>query len=433
MYREIETEELVPHPRNRDFDREGPEWEKFAESVEQHGVLQSLLVRPIKGRLEIIMGERRWTAARQRGRETVPCVVRELTDEEAVTLILVENLQRQDLDPIQEAEAVQAIEEVCGDAADVIGRKLGMDPEWVQGRLALLELKGVARDAVKRREIAPETGCLVVQLPLEFREEAVQLVLHPTFQVDPLNHTQAVEMITTKILQPMERRRAWEERRQDFVDAVRSELRVKEPVRCAGVNVQAAKFEELNDFRGADWVSSQFAQHPWEEEPAGTAAVLAARHGAPVMVVPAADDPKRWQAVVNWRVICDAEKALADHLEQLANELAAAEGIEIEEARPRVWEQCGESKRPWLALWKRPAKKQPPEEKQPPPEENPAPEEPLPDILWPLLEEHGAPQVLYSTANWLEKRFAATVADKDQEKIRKAAAEVRLAGQGALI
>ena len=115
----LKISEIEP---NRDQPRKEFEEESMAEladSIAQHGILQPLLVRPIfGGGYQIVAGERRWRAARRAGVSEVPVVVRELTDGQVMELALIENLQREDLTPLEEALGYQTLIETYGMTQD---------------------------------------------------------------------------------------------------------------------------------------------------------------------------------------------------------------------------------------------------------------------------------------------------------------------------
>jgi len=119
--------EIVPNraqPRKQ-FDDEA--LAELAESIASHGVLQPLLVRPLTdGSYQLVAGERRWRASRMAGLTEVPVVVREMSDREAAELALIENLQREDLNPMEEAQGYQTLMETYGltqeEAARVVNK-----------------------------------------------------------------------------------------------------------------------------------------------------------------------------------------------------------------------------------------------------------------------------------------------------------------------
>ena len=136
----VPIERLRPspvQPRRRFSD---PELEALAASIATKGVLQPLLVRPAGEQLEIVAGERRWRAAQRAGLHQVPVVVRELGDGEALELALVENLQRADLSPLEEAEALRRLVAEFGYRQETLAEALGRSRSHVANTLRLLGL-----------------------------------------------------------------------------------------------------------------------------------------------------------------------------------------------------------------------------------------------------------------------------------------------------
>jgi len=124
---------------------------ELADSIRSQGVVQPIVVRPIDGkRYEIIAGERRWRAAQMAGLETVPAVVRDVSDKAAMAMALIENIQRADLNPLEEAEAMQRLINEFSithqEAAEAVGRSRVM----VSNLLRLLELSREVQDLVRQ-------------------------------------------------------------------------------------------------------------------------------------------------------------------------------------------------------------------------------------------------------------------------------------------
>ena len=123
---------------------------ELAESIAQHGVLQPLLVRPlIGGGYQIVAGERRWRAARMAGVQEVPAVVRDLSESEVMQLALIENLQREDLNPLEEAGGYQALMEEYGFTQEDVARTVGRSRPAVANALRLLALSEDLRALVQ--------------------------------------------------------------------------------------------------------------------------------------------------------------------------------------------------------------------------------------------------------------------------------------------
>lgn len=114
--------------------------EELKESILAHGVLEPVIVRPLDGRYELVVGERRWRAAQLAGLESIPAAVRNLTDKESMELALVENIQREDLNPIEEAEAYKRLMDEFGMTQGQVAQRVGKKRSTVANRLRLLDL-----------------------------------------------------------------------------------------------------------------------------------------------------------------------------------------------------------------------------------------------------------------------------------------------------
>ena len=128
---------------------------ELADSIRASGVVQPVLLRPAGGRYQLVAGERRWRAARLAGLETIPAVVRELADHEALELALTENLLREDLNPLEVAKAYQVLQEKYGLSHEEIGGRLGIDRSTVTNTLRLLRLPPEVQEMLMDGEISP--------------------------------------------------------------------------------------------------------------------------------------------------------------------------------------------------------------------------------------------------------------------------------------
>ena len=135
--REIEPDKDQPR---RNFEEES--LGELADSIRQHGLLQPIAVRPIPGGAgyRIIAGERRWRACRLAGLSEVPVVIRDVGEEQAMELALIENLQREDLDPVEEAQGIRRLMESCSLTQEAAAEKLGKSRSAVANSLRLLAL-----------------------------------------------------------------------------------------------------------------------------------------------------------------------------------------------------------------------------------------------------------------------------------------------------
>ena len=169
---ELNINELEPNrgqPR-KEFSEEA--MRELADSIAQHGVLQPLLVRPLlSGGYQIIAGERRWRASRMAGLATVPALIRELTDSEVMQIALIENLQREDLKPLEEAQGYQALMEEFGFTQDEISKSVGKSRPAVTNALRLLNLPEAVRGMLARGDLSAGHARTL----LSFKDEAAML------------------------------------------------------------------------------------------------------------------------------------------------------------------------------------------------------------------------------------------------------------------
>lgn len=146
---ELPMDEIFPdrnQPR-KDFDDES--LQELANSVREHGVLQPILVRPIDNGYQIVAGERRWRAARLAGLTSVPVNIREMSDFDAMSIALVENLQREDLNPIEEAEGYRNLANATGWTQEQIAKRVGRSRPAVANALRLLSLPDEVIDLLR--------------------------------------------------------------------------------------------------------------------------------------------------------------------------------------------------------------------------------------------------------------------------------------------
>ena len=148
VVRDIPIDDIDPNtdqPR-REFDKEA--LEQLAESIREAGVLSPILVVEDGMRYRIVAGERRYRASRMAGLASVPCIVRDMTTAQQMEAALIENLQRQDLNPIEEAAAIRSLMQECGYTQEQASQKLGKSRPAIANALRLLHLPGEITDLV---------------------------------------------------------------------------------------------------------------------------------------------------------------------------------------------------------------------------------------------------------------------------------------------
>lgn len=171
---------------------------ELSASIAEHGLLQPIAVRPKpSGGYLIVAGERRWRASRMAGLTEVPVIVKDVTDEQAMELALVENLQREDLDPVEEAAGIRELMTRCDLTQEQAARKLGKSRSALANSLRLLSLPETVLELLKSGFITIGHAKVILGLPApELQEEAAQMIAD-----NQLNVRQA-EALCKKLAKP---------------------------------------------------------------------------------------------------------------------------------------------------------------------------------------------------------------------------------------
>ena len=186
-----------PDQPRRDFDETA--LQTLADSIRSAGVLQPLLVVEVNGRYRIVAGERRFRAARIAGLDTVPCIVRDLSAEEQLEAALIENLQREDLNPIEEASAVKQFMETCHYTQDQAAKRLGKSRPALTNLLRLLSLPKAVQDDVITGRLSAGHARVLAGLEEERRQIALaQLVILEGLSVRELEKAAAQSVPAVK-------------------------------------------------------------------------------------------------------------------------------------------------------------------------------------------------------------------------------------------
>ena len=211
--------EIVPNkdqPR-KTFDQGA--LQELADSISQHGVLQPLLVRPLpEGGYQLVAGERRWRASKMAGLKEVPVVIKELSDVETMEIAIIENLQREDLNPIEEAEGLQALIDRCGFTQEDVAVSVGKSRSAIANSLRLLKLPQEVRDMTRNGEITAGHARALLAFDNEAMiYEAAQNIIKNNLSV------REVERLV-KMTQKPSKTRTSSRRRDSFYDEVELSL-----------------------------------------------------------------------------------------------------------------------------------------------------------------------------------------------------------------
>ena len=150
--REVPVGKILPNPAQPRLSYDEDSLTELADSIREHGVLQPILVRPSGAQFELIAGERRWRASRMAERETIPAIVVDLDESSALEVSIIENLQREDVSPLEEAAMFRKMTETFGYSVRQLAQKLGKDKGYVENRLRLAEAPADIRELVSLRK-----------------------------------------------------------------------------------------------------------------------------------------------------------------------------------------------------------------------------------------------------------------------------------------
>jgi len=150
--RRLPVERIVPSPEQPRLAFDAETLHELAASIREHGVLQPILVRPLGEQYQIVAGERRWRASREAGLDTIPALVEEIDDDTALEIAIIENLQREDLSPLDEAAMYDRMIREHGYSVRKLAQKLGKDKGYLENRLRLADAPAEIRDLVSLRK-----------------------------------------------------------------------------------------------------------------------------------------------------------------------------------------------------------------------------------------------------------------------------------------
>jgi len=181
---EIDLDLIEPNsqqPRSR-FTEEN--LEELAQSIRANGVVQPIVVRRRGGKFQIIAGERRWRASQKAGLQKIPSIIREVTDEKLLELALIENIQRQDLNPIEEAKAYKNLIETVGLTQEMIAERVGKNRTVITTFLRLLKLPSDIISLVENEQItAGHARALLMANNAETQRRLAQKIIEMSLSV----------------------------------------------------------------------------------------------------------------------------------------------------------------------------------------------------------------------------------------------------------
>lgn len=202
--RQLPVDQIEPNPFQPRTVFDDEKIEELCQTIRTHGVIQPIVVREKDGRYELIAGERRWRAVKKLGLATIPAIVRQMTDAQAASAALIENLQREGLTAIEEAAAYQQLIELHGLTQESLAQRLGKGQSTIANKLRLLSLPESVQRALLERKITERHARAL--LPL--KDEALQLKVLKEILDKELNVKQTEQRVAALLGRTARRPRA---------------------------------------------------------------------------------------------------------------------------------------------------------------------------------------------------------------------------------
>jgi ParB family chromosome partitioning protein len=201
--KELRINEVEPNNEQPRKNFNDEKLSQLAESIRQHGIVQPLIVKRENDTYKIVAGERRWRAARLAGLSTVPVIIRELSSKQVMEIALIENLQREDLNPIEEAEAYGKLINDFGMTQEEISRTVGRSRPAIANSLRLLSLQEKLRSLVINGDITSGHARTLLSIDdKELQLKAVEEIIKKSLTV------RETEALVKKLLTKKEKKRA---------------------------------------------------------------------------------------------------------------------------------------------------------------------------------------------------------------------------------
>jgi ParB family chromosome partitioning protein len=250
IVQEIKLKELRPNPYQPRKHFEEEAIQELKESIIQHGILQPIIVRKsIKG-YEIVVGERRFRAAKDAGLDVIPVVVKELTEQQMMELALLENLQREDLTPIEEAQAYQSLMEQLNVTQEELAKRLGKSRPHVANHIRLLSLPEAVRVYISEGKLSMGHGRALLGLRKKDKLKAVvDKIIKEQLNVRQLEHlvNQLNENVSRETLKPKKEKDIFIKERETVLrERFGTSVSIKQTKKKGKIEIEFMSPDDLN-------------------------------------------------------------------------------------------------------------------------------------------------------------------------------------------
>ena len=183
VYKQIDIEKIKANENQPRTIFDDEKIAELATSIKENGLIQPLIVRKYNRNYQIIAGERRYRACKLAGLKTVPCIIKDIDDKQMDTYAIIENIQREDLTPIEEANAYKTLIDTYGMSQTELANKVGKKQSTIANKLRLLKLSDEVKDALKSKQITERHARAMLSLQPEKQEEVLHEVINKSLNV----------------------------------------------------------------------------------------------------------------------------------------------------------------------------------------------------------------------------------------------------------
>ena len=183
VYKQIDIEKIKANENQPRTIFDDEKIAELASSIKENGLIQPLIVRKCNRNYQIIAGERRYRACKLAGLKTVPCIIKDIDDKQMDTYAIIENIQREDLTPIEEANAYKTLIDTYGMSQTELANKVGKKQSTIANKLRLLKLSDEVKDALKSKQITERHARAMLSLQPEKQEEVLHEVIDKSLNV----------------------------------------------------------------------------------------------------------------------------------------------------------------------------------------------------------------------------------------------------------
>jgi len=197
----VELKDIKPSQHNARKTFDEAKIKELSASIKEKGVIEPIIIRPSNGKYEVVCGERRFRASQLAGITTIPAVIKELDDKQAIEYQIIENLHREDVHPLEEAEGYELLMKKHGyKTVEDIAVKVGKSKGYVYGRLKLCELIPDNRKLFYEGKLNPSVALLIARIPAHLQKEAGKKASSGGADDEPMSYRRAAEFITKEFM-----------------------------------------------------------------------------------------------------------------------------------------------------------------------------------------------------------------------------------------